>query len=87
MKRIISISLVGLLFWSCGNPSEILDNFTIRVSPELFEHSAVISVYDASDSTQLDDVTITMEGPNADDVYSILGSKDFTTTFGILEVA
>lgn len=80
------MSLVGLLLWSCGNPTEILDNFTIRISPEMFEHAVSIAVIDAADSSAIEDVTLTVQGDHAEDIYTIFGERDFKVERGFIEL-
>lgn len=83
MKRIVSLSLVGLLLWSCGNPSEILDSFTIRISPELMEHTAMVEVFDANDPTlALNNLQVSFDGEYADDLFEISGVQNFQLVDG-----
>jgi hypothetical protein len=84
VKGTLFILLIGI-FISCDT-NKVLDDFNIRVSPNMFEHAASIAVFDAVDSTALNDVTITIDGDYSDDIYTIFGERDFKVEQGFLEI-
>ena len=86
MKRILAFLFpMGLLLSSCS--TDFIDNFAIRISPELMKHTASIQVLDAqNEGTRPQNLKVVIEGPNANDVYDIFGAQDISISDGFFAI-
>lgn len=85
MKKILLVLVASILVISCS--TEAIDNFTIRIKPNIMEHIAMIEIYNANDpSVELTNLNITFEGESIDDLYELSGSKNFKPVDGRIAV-
>lgn len=85
MKKLLLALAVGILAYSCS--TEAIDNFTIRIKPNIMEHIAMIEITDANDpTTDIQNLTIAVDGAIASDVYEISGSQDFQLIDGRITI-
>ena len=86
MKRILSLLVpIGLLLSSCS--TDFIDNFAIRISPELMKHTASIQVLDAQDEGKRpQNIKVVIEGSNSNDVYDIFGAQDISISDGFFAI-
>lgn len=76
-----------LLVTAIACSTDAIDNFTIRISPEVMNYTASINVADATTNQQIDgEVSLGISGPNADDLYTVFGTKDFEVFDGNINV-
>jgi hypothetical protein len=86
MKKIlyIAIALFSVGFTQCTKPTK---DFTFSVNPKPFDHTVTMNFYDAADpNTPPPNITITVSGANANDIYEISGVKNYNVVEGILSL-
>ena len=87
MKKIFAFLALSLFAVSCGDPTAILDDFTIRIKPNIMDHLAMIDIKDADDPlTNIPNLQMTIDGPLAGDVYEISGAQQFTLIDGRITI-
>lgn len=87
MKKIALLVTAGVLAFSCTDPTAILDDFTIRIKPNIMENLAMIEIVDANDPIlEIPNLKITIEGDIAEDVYEISGAQDFDLLDGRITI-
>ncbi len=83
MKTFRFLLSLAVLFTALGCKTDAIDNFTIRLRPEIFDHTIMIEIYDANDpSKTLNNLLIDVTSSNALDIYEISGTRNFTTVDG-----
>lgn len=85
MKKFLLIALASSLTFSCS--TDPIAGFTIRISPEVMTYTVSIDVSDATSGFSLqDDVEIIISGDNANDIYTVFGTRDFEVYDGNIQV-
>lgn len=86
MKKIlyIAVALFSVCFTQCTKPTK---DFTFSVNPKPFDHTVTLNFYDAGNAGSApSNITITISGQNANDVYEISGTKNYNVVDGILSL-
>ena len=85
MKKFLLIALASSLTYSCS--TDPIAGFTIRISPEVMTYTVSIDVSDATSGLSVqDDVELVISGDNADDIYTVFGTRDFEVYDGNIQV-
>lgn len=85
MKKFLLIALASSLTYSCS--TDPIAGFTIRISPEVMTYTVSIDVSDATSGFSVqDDVELVISGDNADDVYTVFGTRNFEVYDGNIQV-
>jgi len=80
----IAVALFSVCFTQCTKPTK---DFTFSVNPKPFDHTVTMSFYDAANPGKPPpNITITVTGQNANDVYEISGVKNYNVVDGILSL-
>lgn len=86
MKKFV-VAVFALALFSACDTDKVIDNFSLGIKPELMQYSAMLDIYDASDSVTIpSNLLITVESDNADDVYEGSGKSDLTPVEGRIEI-
>lgn len=79
--NIVLSGLMILLALACS--TDAIDNFTIRIRPNIMDHLAMVEIFDGSDATlEIPNLAITIDGDIASDVYEISGDQDLVLIDG-----
>jgi len=88
MKKIIYILLFAVVtcvgFVQCTKTTK---DFTFSINPTPFDHTVTVNFYDAGNpGTPPPNITISISGQSANDVYEISGVKQYSVVDGILSL-
>lgn len=80
--RLLAIFVLMAIFQNC-NLDKTTEDFDLRLKPELMAHSAQLNISDASDPAVIpENITLSIEGENATDVYEVSGVQQFEVVNG-----
>jgi hypothetical protein len=84
IKKALWLGLMGMLCFGCIKPTQ---DIKIVVNTNVIKYSALIHVTDADNpGFAPPDLTLTLSGQNAADIYEIAGNKNFAIVDGIIAI-
>ncbi|KAA5536261.1 hypothetical protein F0919_00925 [Taibaiella lutea] len=85
MKKIlyIAVALFSVCFTQCTKPTK---DFTFSINPKPFDHTVTMNFYDPKTAKAPANITLTITGQNANDVYEISGVKTYNVVDGIISL-
>jgi len=82
IKFTFTIAALALIGQGC-NLDKAVDDFDLRIKPELMAHSAQLNIYDASDEGTIpENIVLSIESENKADVYEVSGVQTFNVVEG-----
>ena len=87
IKKILFLLVAVVTITSCeiDKVSNLQDDFVISVGADPIGSKVAVAVFDAAEGTLIDgDVEIILSGPNADDIFTISGSKNIGLDNGVV---
>lgn len=84
MKKLAILLGLGLII-SCSNPTE---NFGLKLNTDFITYSAMIEFVDPADPNSfIENIEVTIEGADADDILESGATKNFTVVQGRIQLA
>ena len=87
IKKFLYLLVAIVTISSCelDKVSNLQDSFVISVAAEPVGSKVAVAVFDAAEGTLIDsDISVTLSGANADDIFTISGSKNIKLDNGVV---
>lgn len=83
--KITLLALMAIAVLSCTSPTK---DFNIHIQPAFYKYIVEVELSDINNPgvTFTDPVTIDIEGPDAEGIYNIDGTKNFDINFGVIQL-